>query len=55
VGVIRDNQLVLVPLDFTLQLRPSMAYLQTSECCTINSVGCWPCLSVFTAPAMAVF
>lgn len=31
VGVIKDNQLVLVPLDFTLQLRPSMSYLQTSR------------------------
>lgn len=45
VGVIRDNQLVLVPLDFTLQLRPSMAYLQTSESCTFMLADYWPCLS----------
>lgn len=38
VGVIKGNQLVLVPLDFTLQLRPNMSYLQTSEC-----VECWIC------------
>jgi hypothetical protein len=31
VGVIKGHQLVLVPLDFTLQLRPNMAYLNPSE------------------------
>lgn len=37
IGVIKGNQLVLVPLDFTLQLRPNMSYLNPGEqavtCC----------------------
>ena len=31
IGVIKGSQLVLVPLDFTLQLRPNMAYLNPCE------------------------
>lgn len=31
VGVIKGNQLVLVPLDFSLQLRPNMTYLNPSK------------------------
>jgi hypothetical protein len=31
IGVIKGNQLVLVPLDFTLQLRPNMSYLNPGE------------------------
>lgn len=29
IGVIRGHRLVLLPLDYTLQLRPNMSYLHT--------------------------
>jgi hypothetical protein len=43
VGVIKGNQLVLVPLDFALQLRPTMAYLQPSRSLQVVPVceGAW--------------
>lgn len=40
-GVIKGSQLVLVPLDFTLQLRPNMAYLNPTAACAAG--GEWVC------------